>query len=179
MEEELFTHSLFPNSTVILSFVDLRLAQLYVSLVLSRPSVNYFKNSLKSLVMMLWKAPGIKLPSYRSKGFKVTWWRCAQDWRTSSDLWRPIARKSYFGMVPNQNNYSNVMFCQSWAETKVPRNVLVRECGDLGGGRLTWWGVKAIPRFVELIKPIVAPLISQLCQSATYLDPHLLLLVVK
>ena len=60
-------------------------------------------------------------------------------------------------MVPNQNRCSNVVFCQSWAETKVPRNVLGRECGDLGGGRTTWRGVKAIPRFVELIKPIVAP----------------------
>ena len=33
MEEVLVTHSLFPNSTVRLSFVDLRWAQLYVSLV--------------------------------------------------------------------------------------------------------------------------------------------------
>ena len=41
-------------------------------------------------------------------------------------------------MVPNQNRCSNVVFCQGWAETKVPRNVLGRESGDLGGGRTTW-----------------------------------------
>ena len=41
MEEELFTHSFFPNSTVILSFVDLRWAQLYVSLVFGYFSCNF------------------------------------------------------------------------------------------------------------------------------------------
>ena len=44
---------------------------------LSRPSVNYFKNSLKSFVIMLLTAPGVKLPSYRKNGFKASWWRCA------------------------------------------------------------------------------------------------------
>ena len=43
---------------------------------LSRPSVNYFKNSLKSFVIMLLTAPGVKLPSYRKNGFKASWWRC-------------------------------------------------------------------------------------------------------
>ena len=45
---------------------------------LSRPSVNYFKNSLKSFVIMLLTAPGVKLPSYRKNGFKASWWRCGE-----------------------------------------------------------------------------------------------------
>ena len=43
---------------------------------LSRPSVNYFKNSLKSLVIMLRIAPGVKLSSYRKNGLNPSWWRC-------------------------------------------------------------------------------------------------------
>ena len=46
---------------------------------LSRPSVNYFKNSLKSFVIMLLTAPGVKLPSYRKNGFKASWWRCVLE----------------------------------------------------------------------------------------------------
>ena len=46
---------------------------------LSRPSVNYFKNSLKSFVIMLLTAPGVKLPSYRKNGFKASWWRCEKE----------------------------------------------------------------------------------------------------
>ena len=49
---------------------------------LSRPSVNYFKNSLKSFVIMLLTAPGVKLPSYRKNGFKASWWRCARGLST-------------------------------------------------------------------------------------------------
>ena len=37
---------------------------------LNRPSVNYFKNSLKSLVIMLRTAPGVKLPSCKKMGTK-------------------------------------------------------------------------------------------------------------
>ena len=44
---------------------------------LSRPPVNYFKNSLRSLVIMLRTAPGVKLPSHRKNGFNASWWRCA------------------------------------------------------------------------------------------------------
>ena len=34
----------------------------------SRPLVNYFKNSLKSLIIMLRTASGVKLPSYQKMG---------------------------------------------------------------------------------------------------------------
>ena len=60
MEEELFTHSFFPNSTVILSFVDLRWAQLYVSLVLAMflfwilPSAIAHHKGLPWLSLDLW-----------------------------------------------------------------------------------------------------------------------------
>ena len=40
------------------------------------PGSIILKTALNSLVVMLWKAPGVKLLSYRSKGFKVTWWTC-------------------------------------------------------------------------------------------------------
>ena len=54
MEEEVFTHSFFPNSTVILSFVNLRWAQLYVSLVLNfhmkQRNTRFLFNTTKSSI---------------------------------------------------------------------------------------------------------------------------------
>ena len=38
----------------------------------SRPLVNYFKNSLKSLVIMLRTAIGVKLPSNQKNGFNAS-----------------------------------------------------------------------------------------------------------
>ena len=40
-----------------------------------------FHNSLKSLAIMLRTAPGVKLPSYRKKGFNACWWRCVLYFR--------------------------------------------------------------------------------------------------
>merc|ERR1711928_180263 len=54
-------------------------------LFLIRPSVNYFENSLKSLVVMLWTAPGVKLPSYRKNGFNPSLWRCVLSVRLNGN----------------------------------------------------------------------------------------------
>ena len=83
---------------------------------LSRPSVNYFKNSLKSFVIMLLTAPGVKLPSYRKNGFKASWWRCVGrlSYIPSKMIFLLYTGTSaliiYISNIQGTNNYSAVMY---------------------------------------------------------------------
>ena len=59
-----------------------------IPLNLSRTSVNYFRNSIKSLVIMLRTATGVKLPSCRKKWVQselVEVWQVVCAWPQSRD----------------------------------------------------------------------------------------------